>query len=260
MKKYSARYLEVRVNGKFLLEPLSFEQASETVMGLYGPNGSGKSTLLKIISGVRRFDDQRGEFWLDGHQISADQKPRDRIKHILYLGSDFETPFDLSVRELLEIGATADQASLWPEIQHVVRNRMGEVIEALGLLDFLPRIFRTLSDGEKQLVMFARGVIQNPKMLVLDETFSKLDLDHLHAVSQLILKRREMGMSFIIASHDLNFLSEISDELLLLKKGVLLAKGPVAETLIPLNLNQLYPQLALQVVRSPESGKNKILY
>jgi iron complex transport system ATP-binding protein len=253
---------ELRVtaqNGRVLLSSLSLNIPSG-ILGVYGPNGSGKSTLLKIISGLRLEHRVEGEVSVEGQIFSSLLNPVERIKKVLYLGSDFRAPFDLTVRELLEMGAVVSLPGLWPELSSRERGRIAEVVESLKLADFLPRFFRTLSDGEKQLVMFARGLVQYPKVLVLDETFSKLDLDKLILVGKTIRRHSQVGTTFIIASHDLNFLSEISDQMMFIKNGKKLGTGSVSEMLVPAILDELYPEISLQVVMSPETGKRKILY
>jgi len=273
--RISLRKLSVQTEeGKNILSHASFEIHGGAVLGVYGPNGSGKSTLLKTISqgegsGLKK---TAGEFWfsnlspvgngtqLEEINLSDIRDPKKRVNFIVYIGSDFFSPFDLTIRELFEMAATSNSTDLWPSLTSDQRTRIAEVIEELKLTEFLPRLLNTLSDGERQLVMFARGLIQNPKILVLDETFSKLDLDKLMLVGEVLKKWTSLGMTFLVASHDLNFLSEVSDLLMFLKQGQILGVAPVSEMLTPLMLGELYPDRPIQVVRSPESGKNKILY
>ena len=249
---------------KVILVDLTFDQSSGTTLGVYGPNGSGKTTLLRAVSGVSQHRTISGEIWVDSKPmstLSSSKTPSaERVRHVLYVGSDFHSPFSMSVRELLEMGANVNTSDLWPTLDHERRSRISEVVEAMAIMDFLPRELNTLSDGEKQLMMFARCLVQNPKVLVLDETFSKLDLDHLMTVGKMMARWKEKGMTFLVCSHDLNFLSEISDEILFLRKAELIAKGPVAEVFTPHHLSVLYPGIPLQVVVSPESGKYKVLY
>jgi iron complex transport system ATP-binding protein len=247
------RNLSITTSGdQGILNELSLRLAPGQVLGIYGPNGSGKSSALKAISGIRLGHEIKGEIQFEGVPLELLQNPKERVKRVLYLGSDFYSAFDLSVRELFELGLQAGGISS--------RSPMSEVVEVLGIVNFLSRDFRTLSDGEKQFMMFARALIQAPKVLILDETFSKLDLDRLIQVTRIIRKWKARGMSFLITSHDLNFLSEISDELMFLKSGKVLAHGPVNEMLTPARLKDLYPDVSLQVVTSPETGRWKILY
>ncbi len=256
LRKFSVQTEEDLV----LLAETSFEIPFACVVGIYGPNGSGKTSLLRSISALNLDKKIAGEFWIGNQMIHENLSARDRIKHILYLGSDFHSPFDLTVRELLEMGATVHSSELWPVVSSKDRAQISEVIELMSLVEFLPRSFSTLSDGEKQLVMFARCLIQAPQVMVLDESFSKLDLDKLMLVSRMMKKWASRGMTFLISSHDLNFLSESSDLILLMKKSKMLCMGPVADVLTHQHILELYPELVVQIVKSPESGKNKILY
>ncbi len=248
----SVRHLSATVKaGAEVLSGVSFELGKGQILGLYGPNGSGKSTLLKALAGVTLDRVLIGEIIVNQKNIRDYQLPEERVKHVLYLGSDFHAPFDLSVRELFEMGSEVMGRSL---------GEMSEWVEAMNLTSFLPRLFRTLSDGEKQWIMFARVLIQSPEVIILDESFSKLDLDKLIFVSRLIRKKAATGTTFLIASHDLNFLSESADQLLFLKSGKMLGLGQVTDMLTNAFLERLYPEISLQVVRSPETGRFKVLY
>ncbi len=118
----------------------------------------------------------------------------------------------------------------------------------------------TLSDGEKQWVMFARALIQNPQVLILDESFSKLDLDRLLLAIKILKRQTEQGMTVVIAAHDINFVSEVSDIVILMKNGKILKIGETHEVLTPFYLEQLFPSLPLQVVKSPNTGKERVIY
>jgi len=256
-----ASRLEVKsTEGRTLLHPFDLEVEAKTVLGVFGPNGSGKSSMLRAIAGEPGVVSRLGEVLIEGVPVRLLSNARDRSRRILYLGSDFRSPFELTVRDLFELGLEAASGRLWPGISTSERERMSSVVEALELISYLPRFFQTLSDGEKQYVMFARALIQAPKVLILDETFSKLDLDRLIAVTRIIRSWCECGMTFVISSHDLNFLSEISDQLVFLKQGRALAGGPVDSVLNETNLRDLFSKVAPHVITSPESGKRKILY
>ena len=247
---FSVRKLQVQtMEGKMLLHSTEFELDRGKVVGVYGPNGSGKTSLLRALAGVNR-NFQVGEVWVDQMQITAAQKPEHRVQKILYLGSDYPSPFEIKVRDLMDLGY---EFSDHPQ-------NVEEITTELGIKTLNSRIVSTLSDGEKQWVMFARALIQNPQVLVLDESFSKLDLDRLLHAARIIRKQSERGMTMVAASHDLNFISEISDRLIFMQNGRVLHQGEVKEVMNPFFLEKLYPDLQLQVVKSPNSGKEKIIY
>jgi iron complex transport system ATP-binding protein len=253
--------LEVKSSlGATLLASSDLDLAKGSVLGVYGPNGSGKSTLLRAVAGESTGALRSGEVLLDGIPLELLGNPSERIKRVIYLGSDFRSPFDLTVRDLFEIGVESLKARFWPGLSSSERDRMSSVIETLDLLPFVSRTFQTLSDGEKQMVMFGRALIQAPRILVLDETFSKLDLDRLMTVTGILRSWSECGMTFLISSHDLNFLSEISDQMVFLKQGRIIAGGPVDSVMNEANLRELFNRVSPHVVKSPESGKRKILY
>ena len=207
-------------SGKEVLSSISLEIETGSALGVYGPNGSGKSTLLRAIAGTARDRTLHGEVRVENTLIDAALSAKERVKRVLYLGSDFHTPFELKVQELFELGA---------HVSHQPLGKIAEVIETLQIRNFLERSFESLSDGEKQLMMFARALIQGSKLLIFDETFSKLDLDKLILVAKVLRSACAKGTTAIIASHDINFLTECADEFLFLKAGKKIAGGKVSE-------------------------------
>ncbi len=239
-------------NGKILVREASMELEPKKVIGVYGPNGSGKTSFLKAIAWKNQNLNISGESWIDGNPIFLSSTSASiKAKKILYLGSDFQSAFQVSVRELMELAKNANPDSI---------ESIAEIIERFDISSLINRIFDEMSDGEKQRVMIARGVLQSPKWLILDETFSKIDLDHsFHLVSSL-RESIKKGMGIIIASHDLNLLSELSDELWFIKDGKITTSGTVEQVLTSENLNELYPNRMVHVVRSPDNGKKKVIY
>jgi iron complex transport system ATP-binding protein len=238
-------------SGKPILEAIDLNLAKGQTLGVYGPNGSGKSTLLRALAGVSRGRRLQGEVRIDGVTVDQNLEAMERARRVLYFGSDFIAPFELEVRELFDLGA---------EVMNRTHGEVSEVVERLGLKTFLSRDFKTLSDCEKQLMMFARALIQKPEVLVFDESFSKLDLDKLILVGKTIRWYSAKGSTIIVASHDLNFLTETADEFLFLNAGKKVAFGNVSLVLNSTTMELLYPELALHVVVSPETGRLKILY
>jgi iron complex transport system ATP-binding protein len=238
-------------SGKELLSLIDLKLGSGKILGLYGPNGSGKSTFLRAVAGVSHGRILRGEVEINGTVIDAGLGPRERVKRVIYLGSDFETPFELKVRELFDLGA---------QVMNRNHGEVTEVVEHLHLVPFLDRDFKSLSDGEKQFMMFARALIQRPHVIIFDESFSKLDLDKLLLVAKVLREFSAGGLTAIVASHDLNFLSEFADEFLFLKKGARLASGSAADVFSRNTLEHLYPDVPLQIVKSSDTGRMKILY
>ncbi len=249
VRKVKVQTAEGKNSGsKTLLDETSLEINRGSIVGVYGPNGSGKSTLLRALCGVNPLF-QSGEVWVDRVRITPSQRAHDRVQNIMYLASDFTSPFEVQVRDLLDLGQKFSEKP-----QNAV-----ELVRELKLEPFLKRVVSTLSEGEKQWVMFARALIQNPHVLVLDESFSKLDLDRLLQAGMILKKQAQSGMTFVLSSHDLNFLSEVSDDLILMNRGAVVARGGVAEVLTLDALRGLYPDVNGEIVRSL-SGRVKLIY
>ena len=230
---------------------VSFSIQKETQIGIYGPNGSGKSTLLKAVAGQFERGPFIGESLIEGFDVyGKNSSAQEKIKKILYLGSDFQTPFQISVREVFELAKAANPQST---------ENMMEIAERFDLMHLLQRFFGNLSDGEKQRVMIARGVLQAPSWLLLDETFSKIDLNYSHQVIEQLkqLKRKEKGL--MVVSHDLNLLTEFCDELWFIKNGQIIVSGPTNDVLTEDHLKNLYPAQNIQIIKSNQ-GQKKIIY
>lgn len=249
----SLRKLQVRSKqGRVLLDETSIEVAKPQVIGIYGPNGSGKTSLLKTMAGIDEGRNIIGESWIDNtSMLHGRSSVNERMKKVLYLGSDFHSAFQVSVRELLEMAKSANPA---------LKMTIPEVAELFDLTGLLNRTFSEMSDGEKQRAMMARGLLQGPRWLILDETFSKMDVDRSVVLAQILREFMKKGMGIIVSSHDLNLLSEIADELWLMKDGRIINTGKVEDTLTSENLQKLYPLRMIHVVRSPDNGKKKVIY
>lgn len=249
----SLRKLQIKTEQKrTLLHETSLDVPAVKIIGVYGPNGSGKTSLLKAMAGQAKDREITGEVWIDQQFIfKNDLSVAERAKKVLYLGSDFHAPFQISVRELLEMAKGTNSSSL---------ENIAEAAERFGITSLLSRSFDEMSDGEKQRVMVARGVIQSPQWLILDETFSKIDLDRSFHLAQELRAVMKKGRGVILASHDLNLISEMSDELWLMKDARVLDIGLTEEILTSENLQKLYPERMIHVVRSPDNGKKKVIY
>jgi iron complex transport system ATP-binding protein len=238
--------LSVEVSGRNLLSEVGFEVGTGAAIGVYGPNGAGKSTLLKVLAGTLSLE-HSGKVEIDGIEIAPSLDPAVRCKKVLRLGSDFHSSFGVRVFELFELASRVGAG----------KGPVREVSEELGLGELWSRDFRTLSDGEKQWVMFGRALVQDPRVLILDETFSKLDLDRLALAGRLIRKRGESGRVVVVASHDLNWIAASSDRLLFLASGRIIADGSVSDVFTECNLKKMYPSAGL---RLDPSGKPRIGY
>ncbi len=183
--------------------------------GILGPNGSGKTTTLSIVTGIIHQDE--GSFsWFE-------KKPEaSRRKHI---GSLIETPHFypyLNLEKNLRIIC---------DIKGIAYGDIARVLETARLYERRRSRFSTLSLGMKQRLGIAAALLGDPRVLVLDEPTNGLDPEGIAEVRELVIEQVAMGKTLILASHILNEVEKICSNVAILKKGELLASGPVKELL-----------------------------
>lgn len=183
--------------------------------GILGPNGSGKTTTLSIVTGILRQDG--GHFQWFGEEPEARQRKT--------IGSLIETPHFypyLNLEKNLRIIC---------DIKGMAYGDIGRVLETAQLAERKKSRFSTLSLGMKQRLGIAAALLGDPRVLVLDEPTNGLDPEGIAEVREIVLQQVKEGKTLILASHILSEVEKICSHVAILKKGELLANGPVKELL-----------------------------
>jgi polar amino acid transport system ATP-binding protein len=175
------------------------EVTEHTIVGLTGPSGSGKSTLLRCIQSLESIDS--GKIIVNGVSGFIFQDFQ-LFPHMTVLENIIYAP----VKVLKQSKTMAITAAI-------------QLLEQLGLLNQQDKYPKALSGGQKQRVAVARSLIMHPELLLCDEPTSGLDLGAIEDLKQLLQKVHNMGVTMIIASHDINFLAQIGSRILVLKHG-----------------------------------------
>ncbi len=219
------------------------------VHGIVGPNGSGKSTLLRLMAGILR--PTEGEVSIEGSPLSAFSR-RELARKAAFLPQQAAASFDLLARDVVSLGRYPHQQGLgFPGAEdEVVVERVMRETECENLAD---RYLSTLSGGERQRVMIASILAQEPKVLLLDEPSSSLDIHHKAHIFGLLslLSRREMAV--VLVTHDLNMAAEYCDQLFLISEGMLLHQGSPGQVMRADILSQAYGA-ELRVATHPLTG------
>jgi iron complex transport system ATP-binding protein len=207
------------------------------LVGLLGPNGSGKTTMLKLIGGMLR--PKQGSVEFEGRRL-PDWPRRDVARRIAYVPQETRAPFDFSVLEIVLMGRfphLGPFALEGPEDLAVA----ARALEATATSAFTSRLFHTLSGGEKQRVVIASALAQNPELLLLDEPTASLDVGHQLEVQQLLKRlNRDGNVTMVLSTHDLNFAASLCRRLVLIRDGRVLASGPTEQVLTPAAVRALY--------------------
>ncbi len=233
-----------------VLEEIDLTVATNEWVGILGPNGAGKSTLLKVIAGLHAPD--AGTVNIDGASPAEHGRPR-MAQLVAYLPQNPFFPEEMPAGEYVLLGRA-------PHLAYFAVESGADVAiatEALELLDaghLANRPLGDISGGEKQRVLLARALAQEPQVLLLDEPTTALDIGHQLAALEMIGDiRRERPVTIVAAMHDLSLAGQFTDRLVLLAAGRVVASGSARDVLTP-DLIRRHYRADVAVVDVPGDG------
>lgn len=202
---------------------------------IIGPNGVGKSTLIHCMNKVLK--PSKGTVLVNDQDVS-DMKLRDIAKIIGYVPYTSSDTFPLSVVDTVLMGRSPHTG--WKP-KEADLNIVYNVLKLLDIDDLAMRPFNELSAGQHQRVMLARGLAQDPQILLLDEPTSNLDIRHQLEVTRLLRDlSRTQDLLVVMISHDINISAKFSDRMILLKGGTIFATGTPDEVITEDNIREAY--------------------
>lgn len=223
-------------DGPEVLRDVSLDIGAGTICALLGPNGSGKTTLLNLVLGWLK--PLEGRIEIDGRP-GPDLTRREMSRVIGFVPQEEPAGFELSVLEYALLGRAPYLGFL--ETPGAEDRRAAEAaMEAAGIRKLRGRALPTLSAGEKQLASLARVLAQDPLIFLLDEPMSHLDLANIQRICWTIEALRDKGKTVVFTTHDPNVASASADSIVLLRKGKVVAAGPVRKTLNAANIKTTY--------------------
>jgi iron complex transport system ATP-binding protein len=198
------------------------------MIAVIGSNGSGKSTLIRLLAGLLR--PAAGTILLDGKRLD-DWEPRLRAREIAYMPQTTTTVFPFRAIDVVLSGRTPHAPRFGFESEHDHRIAM-DALEAAGAAHLAERHVTALSGGERQMVILARALAQEPRVLLLDEPSASLDLKHRAELMRTLARMRETrGLSMVMITHDLQLTGSLFDRIIALRCGQLAAQGRPDEIL-----------------------------
>ncbi|MFA4943490.1 MAG: ABC transporter ATP-binding protein [Lentisphaeria bacterium] len=217
---------------------------------IIGPNGAGKSTVFRVLSGYLR--PSRGTV-LVGGAVVARLSPAARAALLAVVPQGVFTPMPYSVRELVEMGRIARLPRFAPP-GPADRAAVARALAEMDVARYADTPFNHLSGGEKQRVMVAMALAQEPRVLLLDEPTSQLDIGHAaHLMELLETLNRAAGLTILLITHDIQLAARNCRRLILMGQGRILADGAPAETLTAERVEAAYRWPAL-VHPAPDGG------
>lgn len=231
-----ARGLFFSYGGAPVLRSVSFAARDGEVIALLGPNGVGKSTLLRCLLGFLR--PSEGEVLVNGRSISAYSR-RALAREIAYIPQSYSPTFNYTVRDSVLMGVTAKLGMLNSpgEAEHAQVTR---TLEELGIAHLADRGSRQISGGERQLMLLARALVQDARVLIMDEPTANLDYGNSFRVMERIERLGKSGYTVIFSTHEPNHAFRYATRALAMKDGALLGDGAPSDVLREELLSALY--------------------
>ena len=234
-----------------VLEEIDLRVEPGEIIGLLGPNGSGKSTLIKTVSGV--LPNYRGAIELDGRELRTFSR-REAARTVAVVPQEASFSFPFTALEIVLMGRHPHLGAFAFESAHDFALARA-ALERCGASQLASRPIQELSSGERQRIVFARAMAQEPRLLLLDEPVSFLDIRHQIELYDLVRELvDEQATSVLTVLHDLNLAAEYCDRIYLLRNGRIDTSGPTEEVFSYENLTRVF-ETDLYVALNDVTGK-----
>lgn len=218
-----------------ILKGIDLEMCNPQLISIIGPNGAGKTTLIHCIN--RLLSPTKGTVLLDGEDV-ASYRPKELARKIGYVPYTSGDSFPLTVVDTVLMGRNPHRR--W-NTMHEDMKVVEKALEMMDISDLAMRPFNELSTGQHQRVMLARGLAQEPEILLLDEPTSNLDIRHQMEVIRLLKKQTtSQGIMVIMISHDINIAAKYSDSIIMMCDGRVFAVGTPGEVITRENMKAVY--------------------
>lgn len=216
----TVRGLRKSYGEKVVLDGIDLDVMPGQILGYIGPNGAGKSTTVKIITGI--LSDFDGEVRVAGTSVKEDPM---HVKSVVGYVPELAELYDLlTPREYLSfIGELHSLPA------SVVEERSAKMLDAFGLFPNLDQRMDSFSKGMRQKVLLVSGLLHNPSIVILDEPLSGLDANAVIVVKELMQRLKAEGKTIFYCSHMMDVVERVSDRIVLLDKGRIVANGTIDE-------------------------------
>ena len=238
--KLRVKNVEFGYNSTLVLEGISMDLDRSEIIGIVGPNGAGKSTLIRCID--RILTPGGGTILLDETDISTLSR-MEIARKMGYVPQTTTRVFPATVFDTVLMGRRPHLG--WKSSDADV-DKVLEILELLGIMEFAMRDFNEISGGQQQKVLIARALAQEADILLLDEPTSNLDIRHQLEVMEIMTNIvHKKGISAVMAIHDLNLASRYTSRILMMNGGRIFAAGDPESVLTEENIRRAYGVEAL---------------
>lgn len=248
---FEIKDLSFYYNGTKILNGLNLEIETGAFFGIIGPNGAGKTTLIKLLDRLLR--PSAGEIWFEKKPLQSYGR-KELSTRIAVVPQDETIQFPFTVFEIILMGRFPYRKGLG-----FVRNEdidlCTQVMRRTNLLPLAHKMIAELSGGEKQRMLMARALVQNPEVLILDEANAHLDIFNQIEIFELAEQtNQENGKTVIAVTHDINLAAQFCDRMMIIDKGRIHAIGTPEEIVTEEIVREVFGK-EVSIGRLPESGK-----
>ena len=241
--------VRIGYGGREVVRGISLEVGRGEMVGVVGPNGAGKSTIIKGISGVLPL--MGGRIYINGRDMK-EMGRREVARLVGVVPQNPQIPPAFTGLEFVLLGRTPHLGLLRFEGRRDIERSM-RAMELTGSSHLAMRRMGEISGGERQRILIARALSQEPQILLLDEPTAHLDINYSVEILSLIKSLSREGLAVLVAIHDLNLASLFCDRIILIKDGTLFSEGKPEDVLIPENLKKVYG-VEVAVLKNPVNG------
>lgn len=231
-----------------LLRDLSLSLQPGDMLALVGPNGCGKTTLLKTLSGL--LSPERGHVMLNMTSLDK-MSTRDIAQQLAAVEQHIPTDFAFTVSHIVSLGRLPHRKRWQPltsRDQDVIQHAMAQT----GIAQMANRTIHQLSSGEKQRVWLAMALAQEPRVLLLDEPTSHLDLPYQLHMLTLLHQLSQQGLAIVLSIHELQMIHAFANRIALMKQGKILHTGHPQDTLTESHLEETFG-IPMHVIHDPDT-------
>jgi iron complex transport system ATP-binding protein len=223
-------------DGYHAVRGVSYKIGSGMLVGLIGPNGCGKSTMMKCINRIH--DVSSGEILIDGESVLT-KSPGEIAKIVANVPAELKTSFGLTVYDTVMLGRYPHLNNVWWESEEDESFGI-DSLKKFGIWHLRDRPLHMLSSGERQRVLIAKAYVQQPRLMLVDEPTSHLDMKYKLDVMEYLNAMVKKDMTILVAEHDISLMARYCDLCIIMKKGEIVAIGKPKDVITPELIEDVY--------------------
>ncbi len=229
-----AQNLSKKYEDKLAVSDVSFNLEPGEILCILGPNGSGKTTTLRMLTGLLKPD--KGRVLIDSYDIL--RNPTEAKKLLGFIPEDFYLYENLSGFEFLQFTSELWGIDFEEKVDDAIK--LSKVLDMYSVLD---ELISTYSDGMKRKITLIAALLHDPKYLIFDEITANFDPKALASIRLLIKGLAEKGMGVLLTTHILEIAERLSDRVIIMNNGEILAEGTIIELRRDKNLEEIFFEL-----------------